>query len=122
MIESWNRKRSQRRGAAFFLLVVLILLVVVGATESLVRGELTARRAEAARLRVSSMQAAIDAALRNRDTANLPIVFPVNPSRRETVEVAIDADQTHIIARWIRGDRAVDQMKRVIEANSETEE
>ena len=55
-------RRHSRKGAAFLILVILVLLVVVGATQGLLRGELTTRRSEVDRLRARSMTAAIEAA------------------------------------------------------------
>jgi hypothetical protein len=114
--------RSRRTGAAFLLLVVMVLLVVVGATQTLVRSELTTRRGEAGRLRVRSMLAAIEATQQFGGDLAGPISLPIDVSQGETIEVTIHEEESHIIARWMKGDLVIDEMKQVLNAKAESKE
>jgi hypothetical protein len=113
--------RSRRTGAAFLLLVVMVLLVVVGATQTLVRSELTTRRGEAGRLRVRSMLAAIEATQQFGGDLTGPISLPIDVSLGETIEVTIH-EESHIIARWMKGELVIDEMKQVLNAKAESKE
>lgn len=115
-------KRWQRRGAAFLLLVVVIVLVIIGATQTMVRSEVMARRNEASRLRVQSMAAAIDATLQRRAEPAGPIAFPIDESGREWIEVTIDQPGSQVVARWMKGDAVIDQMQTILNGNAESKE
>ena len=104
------------------LLVVMVLLVVVGATQTLVRSELTTRRSEAGRLRISSMVSAIEAVQQIGGDAANPVSLPVDESRGEFIEVSINQEKSHIIARWIKGDQVIDQMRRELNQKAESKE
>jgi hypothetical protein len=122
MIHTHSWKRSNRSGAAFLLFVVMVVLVVVGATQTMVRSEWTARRGEAGRMRVRSMAAAIDAVVQDSVVAAEPIVLPVDESRNESIEISMDHQHGYIIARWMKGDQVIDQMRQVVNAIAESKE
>ena len=105
-----NRKHKQhrRRGAAFLLLVVVILMVVVEATRTMVVSEFSLRKSEVERARVRTMLAAIDAV---SGFDGETIEFPLDDTNQERIVVASGEDQ-QVTARWMRGDRVVDQITR----------
>ena len=122
MNSSQTFSRSKRSGAAFLLLVMMVLLVIVGATQVLVRGEVTTRRSETSRLRVQSMAAAIEATQQLVGDLADPISLPLDPSRGEFIEVTINEEESEIIARWIKNDQVIDQMRQVFQGKAESKE
>lgn len=119
MIVLDRRKQSKRSGAAFLLLVVMIVLVVVGASQTMVRRELTLRRGEADRLRVDSMSAAMEAAEASNSDR---LALPVNESRGERIEVSVDRQNSTITARWLKAGKVIDQMHKKLNRDAEPKE
>lgn len=115
-------RRHSRKGAAFLILVILVLLVVVGATQGLLRGELTTRRSEVDRLRARSMTAAIEAAEQAMMKSVDPIRLPMDESSDEYVELSINKDKSQITARWVKRDQVIDEMRQTIEKRVESSE
>lgn len=106
---------AKRSGAAFLMLVVMVLLVVVGATQSLVRSELTTRRSDTDRVRLRSMTAALDAVLRQDRELSAPIRLPVDDATDQYIEVSPGPTESHLRARWFQGEKMVTQMQRTKE-------
>jgi hypothetical protein len=102
--------------------VILVLLVVVGATQGLLRGELTTRRSEVDRLRARSMTAAIEAAEQAMMKSVDPIRLPMDESSDEYVELSINKDKSQITARWVKRDQVIDEMRQAIEKRVESSE
>lgn len=115
-------KRSVRTGAAFLLLIFLVLLVVLGATQTMVRSEMTARRGEQSRLRVRSMLTAIDAVQNMASEFSTPIRLPIEPASNEFIEVTVNQDESRIDARWMRGDQVLDEMTQKLDLKAESGE
>lgn len=115
-------RRTRRHGAAFLMLVVLVLLLVLGATQTLVRSEMTLRRGETARLRVRSMAAAIDAAREALNSSTEAVRFPVDSDSNQYIEVTQTSDQSRLIARWVKGDKTIDEMTHLLDQQSESDE
>jgi type II secretory pathway component PulK len=110
-----RQNRKARRGAAFLLLVVLVLLAVLGASQSVLQGEITHRRSEADQHRVRIMNRAIGSvALHVSELAasdsNDSMRLPVNDATEEFIEVSWDESKTKLMAQWRRGDQVLDQM------------
>ena len=103
--------RTRRKGAAFLLLVFLVLLVVLGATQTMVRSEMTTRRGELGRQRLRSMVIAIDAAQNLSGESTDPVRLPIDPAANEFIEVTVNQDASSVVARWLRGDQLIDEMK-----------
>lgn len=121
-VKSSVTRRHSRKGAAFLILVILVLLVVVGATQGLLRGELTTRRSEVDRLRARSMTAAIEAAEQAMMKSVDPIRLPVDESWDEYLELSINKDKSQITARWVKRDQVIDEMRQAIEKRVESSE
>jgi hypothetical protein len=117
-----SSKPVARSGAAFLILIVLVLLVVVGATQTLVRSEVTARRSEVERMRVRTMRAAINAATQAAIDSEAPVRLPLLDVPSESIEVSVNEDQSTVTARWLKGEQVIDQMKQKIEKQVESEE
>ena len=118
---------KRRPGAAFLMLVVMILLVVVGATQTLLRNELTLRRGETDRIRVRTLRAAIEAvqsadSLASAGDESAPIRLPLDDSSGQFIEVTINQDQSQITARWTKGGRVIDEMTHRIQTKRESTE
>ena len=103
--------RTPRTGAAFLLLIFLVLLVVLGAAQTMVRSEMTTRRGEVGRQRVRSMVMAIDAAQDLGGESTDALRLPIDPAAKEFIEVTINRDASSVVARWLRGDQLIDEMK-----------
>ena len=103
--------RTPRTGAAFLLLIFLVLLVVLGAAQTMVRSEMTARRGETGRQRVRSMVMAIDAAQDLGRESTDALRLPIDTAAKEFIEVTVSQDGSSVVARWLRGDQLIDQMK-----------
>ena len=103
--------RTPRTGAAFLLLIFLVLLVVLGAVQTMVRSEMTARRGETGRQRVRSMVMAIDAAQDLGRESTDAVRLPIDTAAKEFIEVTVSQDGSSVVARWLRGDQLIDQMK-----------
>ena len=114
--------RSARTGAAFLLLIFLILLVVLGATQTMVRSEMSNRHHERGRLRVRSMQSAMDAATNIDGKRPDSIRLPVAPEANEFIEVTVNQDESSVRAQWWRGDRVLDQMTQKLDLKTESGE
>ena len=114
--------RTRRKGAAFLLLVFLVLLVVLGATQTMVRSEMTTRRGELGRQRLRSMVIAIDAAQNLSGESANPVRLPIDPAANEFIEVTVDQDASSVVARWLRGDQLIDEMKQNLVKKAESGE
>jgi hypothetical protein len=114
--------RTRRTGAAFLLLVFLVLLVVLGATQTMVRSEMTTRRGELGRQRLRSMLIAIDAAQNLSGESTDPVRLPIDPAANEFIEVTVNQDASSVVARWLRGDQLIDEMKQNLVKKAESGE
>ena len=114
--------RSPRNGAAFLLLIFLVLLVVLGATQTMVRSEMTTRRNEQGRLRIRSMVTAIDAAQNMAGESIASVRLPIEPASNEFIEVTINQDDSRVVARWLRGDQVIDEMTQQLDKKAESGE
>ena len=114
--------RPSRTGAAFLLLIVMVLLVVVGATQTLVRSELTTRRSESERIRLRSMVSAIDVVRQFAEDSTDPVRLPLDESGSEFIELTIDTDPSQITARWFKGQQVIDEMRQAIQQKVESSE
>ena len=114
--------RSPRNGAAFLLLIFLVLLVVLGATQTMVRSEMTTRRNEQGRLRIRSMVTAIDAAQNMAGESTDSVRLPIEPAANEFIEVTINQDESRVVARWLRGDQVIDEMTQQLDKKAESGE
>ena len=114
--------RSVRTGAAFLLLIFLMLLVVLGATQTMVRSEMSNRRNEQGRLRLRSMQTAIDTAVKMKGERPDSIRLPIAQESNEFIEVQLNQDESSVIAQWRRGDQVLDQMTQKLDLKTESGE
>ncbi len=115
-------KCSARTGAAFLLLIFLVLLVVLGATQTMVRSEMTTRRSEQGRLRIRSMVTAIDAAQKMSGESTDAVRLPIEPATNEFIEVTIHKNDSRVVARWLRGDQVIDEMTQKLDMKVESGE
>ena len=106
--------RRSRHGAAFLFLVVLVLLVVVGATRTLVIGEVTARRDVIVRGRSAILETAIERAVDAGLDPKDPMRFPVDPSLDHWIDVAMQNDA--VTARWIAGQQTLAEVTRPVDS------
>ncbi len=103
--------RTPRTGAAFLLLIFLVLLVVLGAAQTMVRSEMANRRGEVGRQRVRSMVMAIHAVQDLSGESSDALRLPIDPAANEFIEVTVNRDASSVVARWLRGDQLIDEMK-----------
>ncbi|TWU47244.1 hypothetical protein Poly51_50430 [Rubripirellula tenax] len=112
---SLSRRRFQRRGAAFFMLVLAVLIVIVAATGAMIRGEWATRHQQRDRASVRTLQSAIDAV---RDVAENEMTLPLAEDSNERIIVTKDFPSQKITARWMRGEKELDQLVRPFENTS----
>jgi hypothetical protein len=115
-------KCSARKGAAFLLLIFLVLLVVLGATQTMVRSEMTTRRSEQGRLRIRSMVTAIDAAQNMTGESTDSVRLPIESAANEFIEVTVYKNDSRVVARWLRGNQVIDEMTQKLDIKAESGE
>lgn len=121
---TFRKSLKVRRGAVFLLLVVLVLLAVLGASQSVLRSEITHRRSELGQHRIRTMNQAIGTTIpiANELTESefpAPIRLPVNEATEEFIDVAWDTSKTKLVAQWRRGDQVLDQMVKTIRPSND---
>ncbi|NNE00633.1 MAG: hypothetical protein HKN47_25235 [Pirellulaceae bacterium] len=96
---------NTRRGAAFLLLVVALLLVVIGATQAMLRAEVTSQRNQRERSQLNTLTRAMTIAQSTQTDWQQSIRFPIDRQLDQSIVISANADKTALTATWKMGDK-----------------